>query len=142
MSRRPPRSTRTDTLFPYTTLFRSTRRAEPLQKVPIAISVVGGDILRSENRAGLQGISTIVPSLNFRNTASAKDQALFIRGLGTVSTSPGVEPTVSTVIDGVVLARQGQASMDLMDIDHTEVLRGPQGTPFGKNASVGAEIGK
>ncbi|APL95993.1 TonB-dependent receptor [Sphingobium indicum] len=116
----------------------ATRRAEPLQKVPIAISVVGGDILRSENRAGLQGISTIVPSLNFRNTASAKDQALFIRGLGTVSTSPGVEPTVSTVIDGVVLARQGQASMDLMDIDHIEVLRGPQGTLFGKNASVGA----
>ncbi|RVT95081.1 TonB-dependent receptor [Sphingomonas crocodyli] len=116
----------------------ATRRAEPLQKVPIAISVVGGDLLRSENRAGLQSISAIVPSLNFRNTASAKDQALFIRGLGTVSTSPGVEPTVSTVIDGVVLARQGQASMDLMDIDHIEVLRGPQGTLFGKNASVGA----
>lgn len=116
----------------------ATRRAEPLQKVPIAISVVGGDVLRSENRNNMQSLSAIVPSLNFRSVASAKDQALFIRGLGTVSTSPGVEPTVSTIIDGVVLARQGQASMDLMDIDHIEVLRGPQGTLFGKNASVGA----
>ena len=116
----------------------ATRRPEPLQKVPIAISVVDGDTLRNENRVSIQGISAIVPSLNFRSTASAKDQALFIRGLGTVSTSPGVEPTVSTIIDGVVLARQGQASMDLMDIDHIEVLRGPQGTLFGKNASVGA----
>lgn len=116
----------------------ATRRAEPLQKVPVAISVVDGDVLRTENRANIQGISAVVPSLNFRSVASAKDQALFIRGLGTVSTSPGVEPTVSTVIDGVVLARQGQASMDLMDVDHIEVLRGPQGTLFGKNASVGA----
>jgi len=116
----------------------ATRRPEPLQKVPIAISVVDGATLRSENRVSIQGIAAIVPSLNFRTTASAKDQALFIRGLGTVSTSPGVEPTVSTIIDGVVLSRQGQASMDLMDIDHIEVLRGPQGTLFGKNASVGA----
>jgi iron complex outermembrane receptor protein len=116
----------------------ATRRPEPLQKVPIAISVVDGETLRNEDRVSIQGISAIVPSLNFRSTASAKDQALFIRGLGTVSTSPGVEPTVSTIIDGVVLARQGQASMDLMDVDHIEVLRGPQGTLFGKNASVGA----
>lgn len=118
----------------------ATRRAEPLQKVPIAVSVLDGQVLRQENRSSIQSIAAVVPSLNFRAVASAKDQALFIRGLGTVSTSPGVEPTVSTVIDGVVLARQGQASMDLLDIDRIEVLRGPQGTLFGKNASVGAVV--
>ncbi|MGR6765613.1 TonB-dependent receptor plug domain-containing protein, partial [Aeromonas veronii] len=51
--------------------------------------------------------------------------------------SPGVEPTVSTVIDGVVLARPGQATLDLLDVQRVEVLRGSQGTLFGKNASAG-----
>ena len=116
----------------------ATRRAEPLQKVPIAITVVDAEVLREENRTSVQSIAAIVPSLNFRTVASPSGEALFIRGLGTVSTSSGVEPTVSTMIDGVVIARQGQATMDLLDINHIEVLRGPQGTLFGKNASVGA----
>ena len=115
----------------------ATRRPERLSKVPVAVSVVSGDRLRDTNLNTLRDVTSIVPSLNFRNAASAKDQAFFIRGLGTVSTSTAVEPSVSTVIDGVVLARQGQAVLDLIDIDRIEVLRGPQGTLFGKNASAG-----
>jgi iron complex outermembrane recepter protein len=115
----------------------ATRRSEPMQKVPVAVCVLSGDQLRSANLNGLREISSQVPSFNFRQAASYKDQALFLRGLGTSSTSPGVEPSVSTVIDGVVLGRQGQASLDLLDVDHIEVLRGPQGTLFGKNASAG-----
>lgn len=61
-----------------------------------------------------------------------------MRGIGTIATSPGVEPSVSTVLDGVVLARPGQATADILDLDHVEVMRGPQGTLFGKNASAGA----
>lgn len=115
----------------------ATRRAEPLQHVPIAVSVIGGDLLRATNLNNLRDIATEVPALNFRTAASNKDQALFLRGLGTVSTSPGVEPSVSTMLDGIVLARQGQATLDLLDVDRIEVLRGPQGTLFGKNASAG-----
>ena len=62
---------------------------------------------------------------------------MFIRGIGTITTSPGVEPSVSTVVDGVVLDRPGQATAEMLDVDRIEVLRGPQGTLFGKNASAG-----
>ena len=115
----------------------ATRRAEPLQRVPIAVSVIDGDTMRAANLNNLRDVASQIPSLNFRTAASNKDQALFLRGIGTVSTSPGVEPSVSTVLDGVVLARQGQATLDLLDIERIEVLRGPQGTLFGKNASAG-----
>lgn len=115
----------------------ATRRAEPLQKVPVAVSVVGGDDMERSNRNTLGAIASTVPSVNFRTNASNKDTTLFVRGVGTISTSPGVEPTVSTVVDGVVMARPGQATLDLLDVDRIEVLRGPQGTLFGRNASAG-----
>lgn len=115
----------------------ATRRAERLSKVPVAVSVVSGETLQASNLNTMRDVTSIVPSLNLRNAASAKDQAFFVRGLGTVSTSSAVEPSVSTVLDGVVLGRQGQAMLDLVDIERIEVLRGPQGTLFGKNASAG-----
>lgn len=115
----------------------ATRRAESLQNVPIAVSVLKGDELAKTNRNSVATIAAVVPTLNFRTNASNKDASLFVRGVGTISTSPGVEPTVSTVIDGVVYARAGQATLDLFNIERIEVLRGPQGTLFGKNASAG-----
>jgi iron complex outermembrane receptor protein len=115
----------------------ATRREESLQKVPVAVSVLDGEQLERDNRNGVASIVQQVPSLNFRTGASNKDTSLFVRGVGTISTSPGVEPTVATVIDGVVYARPGQATLDLLDLDRVEVLRGPQGTLFGKNASAG-----
>ena len=118
-------------------LVTATRRTEPLQKVPLAVSVVDGDLASFQNLNNINNIATIVPSLNFRDGSSNKDQGLFIRGIGTVTTSPGAEPSVSTVVDGVVLVRPGEATLGLIDVDHIEVLRGPQGTLFGKNASAG-----
>jgi iron complex outermembrane receptor protein len=112
-------------------------RNESLQQVPIAVSVVSGDQAAAQNLNDIGDISAQVPVVDFRTGASNKDRTVFIRGAGTISTSPGVEPSVSTVIDGVVLARPGQATVDLLDLDHIEVLRGPQGTLFGKNASAG-----
>ncbi|WP_416763084.1 TonB-dependent receptor [Roseateles sp. So40a] len=115
----------------------AAKRSESLQRVPVAVSVLDGESLENANRNTLGSLTSLVPSLNFRTGASNKDTSLFVRGVGTISTSPGVEPTVSTVIDGVPLARPGQSTLDLLDVQRVEVLRGPQGTLFGKNASAG-----
>ncbi len=113
------------------------RRSELLQHVPVADTVVSGAQARRENRNDLAGILRQVPAADFRTNSSEKDRTIFIRGIGTISTSPGVEPSVSTVVDGVVLARSGQATLDLFDASQVEVLRGPQGTLFGLNSSAG-----
>lgn len=115
----------------------ATRREESLQKVPVAVSVISGEQLERDNRNNVSTIVSEVPSLNYRAGASNKDTSLFVRGVGTVTTSPGVEPSVSTVVDGVVYGRPGMATLDLLDLERIEVLRGPQGTLFGKNASAG-----
>ena len=115
----------------------ATRREASLQSVPVAVSVVDGEQLERGNRTAIDTVVQEVPSATFRQQGGNKDSTIFVRGVGTISTSPGVEPTVSTVVDGVVFARPGQATIDLLDIDRIEVLRGPQGTLFGKNASSG-----
>ncbi len=115
----------------------ATRRDESLQAVPVAVSVISGEDLTQANRNSLDTIAAQVPSVTFRQQGGNKDSTIFIRGIGTISTSPGVEPTVSTVIDGVVYARPGMATIDLLNVDHIEILRGPQGTLFGKNATSG-----
>ncbi|MBU6260273.1 MAG: TonB-dependent receptor [Burkholderiales bacterium] len=120
-----------------TVTITATKRPQPLQTTPIAISVLNGEALEQENVNTVAAVTALAPTVNFRTNASNKDSALFIRGVGTISTSPGVEPTVSMVIDGVVTGRPGQATMDLLDIERIEILRGPQGTLFGKNASAG-----
>ena len=113
------------------------KRAQNLQDVPVAISVVSGDMLERANVNSAEQLFQRVPTLTFRKGNTNKDSALSIRGVGTISFSSGVEPSVSTVIDGVVYARTGQQTSDFLDVERIEVLRGPQGSLFGKNASAG-----
>ncbi|WP_404481850.1 TonB-dependent receptor [Novosphingobium sp. BL-52-GroH] len=108
-----------------------------IQDVPIAISAVTGDAMARAGAKSLEDITSIVPSVTFRKGTTNANSAIVMRGVGTISFSVAAEPSVSTVVDGIVLSRSGQSFLDLVDFERLEVLRGPQGTLFGKNASAG-----
>ena len=113
------------------------KRTERLQDVPLAVSVISGAALAARGGVNIESAQYLVPTLNFRKSGAAINQSLFLRGVGTSTFSIAGEPSVSTVVDGVVYSRAGEAFSDLVDIERIEVLRGPQGTLFGKNASAG-----
>ncbi len=113
------------------------KRTERLQDVPVAVSVVSGDTIANQGGVNIENVQYLVPTLNFRKSGTTLNQFLFLRGIGTANFSIAAEPSVSTVLDGVVLANAGEAFGDLVDVERIEVLRGPQGTLFGKNASAG-----
>ena len=113
------------------------KRTERLQEVPLAVTVVSGDTLAAQGKVNLEGAEYLVPTLTFLKSGTTLNQSLFLRGVGTATFSIAGEPSVSTVLDGVVFSRSGEAFSDLVDIERLEVLRGPQGTLFGKNASAG-----
>jgi iron complex outermembrane recepter protein len=113
------------------------KREERLQDVPAAVTVVSGDQLDAQGIGSVESLLQLVPTLNFRESATGLDSSLFLRGVGTINFSIAAEPSVAFVLDGVIQARAGEAFGDLYDIERIEVLRGPQGTLFGKNASAG-----
>jgi iron complex outermembrane receptor protein len=114
------------------------KRSENVQKVAVALTVVGADVMKQNNITSAEGLDEVVPSLEFKKGTANVNSTLSIRGIGTQSFSSGAEPSVSTVVDGVVYGRAGMAFQEFTDIDHIEVAGGPQGTLFGKNASAGA----
>ncbi|WP_220474171.1 TonB-dependent receptor [Aurantiacibacter xanthus] len=115
----------------------ATRREQTLQEVPVAVSVVSGELLDNSGVSGVDQISQAVPSVTFTQGNNENNSSLNIRGIGTNVFSSGVEPSVSIVFDDVVMARAGQGFQDFIDVQRIEVLRGPQSTLFGKNASAG-----
>ena len=115
----------------------ATKREENVQDVPVAVSVLSQETIENSQAVGLEGLQALIPSASFRKGNTTRNSTVFVRGVGTISFSTAAEPSVSTVVDGVVLGRSGQAFGDLYDLERLEVLRGPQGTLFGKNASAG-----
>jgi len=118
------------------------RREESLQSVPVAVSAISGDLLDSSYTVNTQLLSQLVPALYY-NSANPRNTAYTIRGLGsnTLSISAandGIEPGVGFYVDQVYHGRPATASFDFTDIERVEVLRGPQGTLFGKNTTAGA----
>jgi iron complex outermembrane recepter protein len=114
------------------------KRSENLQDVPIAVSVVTVDELQSQHIFDATQLQYIVPSLQQQSTNNQVGATnFFIRGVGTAIYGPAVESTVGTVIDDVALARPAMGVVQFFDLERVEVLRGPQGMLFGKNASAG-----
>ncbi len=114
------------------------RRAENLQDVPLSVAVVGGDKLASLKFNETSDLQYLVPSVTLTNAAGPRNFGFFIRGIGTSTfSSEAIEGSVAYVLDGVVMGQAGSSLGDLPDVERIEVLRGPQGTLFGKNASAG-----
>ncbi|GAB7531684.1 TonB-dependent receptor [Pseudomonas sp. 3A(2025)] len=112
------------------------RREESAQNVPTPISVISGEALESQRVYRIQDLQQLTPSLNVAYM-HARQSSVSIRGLGNNPASDGLEGSVGLYIDNVYLGRPGMAVFDLMDIEQLEVLRGPQGTLFGKNTTAG-----
>jgi iron complex outermembrane recepter protein len=114
------------------------KREERLQDVPISISVVGAETLEAFKLNEATDIQNLVPGLSLTNGAGPRSFGFFIRGIGTTSfSSESIEGSSAYVVDGVVMGQAGASLTDLPDVERVEVLRGPQGTLFGKNASAG-----
>jgi len=112
------------------------RREESSQDVPTPMSVVSGQTLETQRVYRIQDLQQLVPSVNVAYM-HARQSSVSIRGLGNNPASDGLEGSVGLYIDNVYLGRPGMAVFDLMDIEQLEVLRGPQGTLFGKNTTAG-----
>jgi iron complex outermembrane recepter protein len=115
----------------------ATRRAEALSDVPIAVSAVTAEALQNSGANDIRQLNQLAPSLLVSSTGSEANGSARIRGIGTVGDNPGLESSVAVFIDGVYRSRSGIGLNELGEIERVEVLRGPQGTLFGRNASAG-----
>jgi outer membrane receptor protein involved in Fe transport len=119
-------------------IITATRRNQALSDVPMAVSAVTADTLQNSGATDIRQLNQLSPSLLVSSTTSESGAAVArIRGVGTVGDNPGLEGSVATYIDGVYRSRTGVALTELGPLDRIEVLRGPQGTLFGRNASAG-----
>jgi iron complex outermembrane recepter protein len=112
-------------------------RSENLQEVPISISSIGGETLANSGTVDLTGISAKVPGLYLSSYSTISPQ-LYIRGVGSNDDGITAEGAVGVYLDGIYVGRASAALFDLYDIDRVEVLRGPQGTLYGRNTNGGA----
>jgi iron complex outermembrane receptor protein len=113
------------------------KREEALQDVPIALTALPESLLRDTGVRDIKDMQILVPGLTVTSTQSEAQTTARIRGIGTVGDSAGLESSVGVVIDGVYRPRNGVGFGDLGEIERIEVLKGPQGTVFGKNTSAG-----
>jgi len=116
----------------------ANKRVEKLENVPMAISVLSEAELQRNNVREIEDVIALTPSLTQASGTTAANNAIFMRGIGTVSVGIGVESDVSVIIDDIPIAVQFQAFRDLADVQRVEVLKGPQSTLFGKSAVAGA----
>ena len=115
----------------------ATRRSETLSKVPLAVTAVNAQSLQNSGASDIRQLGQLAPSLMVSSTGTEANGSARVRGVGTVGDNPGLESSVAVFIDGVYRSRSGVALSELGEVERIEVLRGPQGTLFGRNASAG-----
>jgi iron complex outermembrane receptor protein len=115
------------------------RVEETVQEVPIPVSVVSGHLMADAGAFNVNRLKEMIPTVQFYST-NPRNSSINVRGLGAPFglTNDGIEPGVGLYIDGVFYSRPASATLDLLDVERVEVLRGPQGTLFGKNTTAGA----
>lgn len=118
-------------------IITAQKREKRLQDVPMAVSALGREVLESNEVSNIEDLTKLVPSLRVTPADDPTNASLRIRGVGTNVYSIAVEPNVSVVVDEVPLARTAIASFEFADLERVEVMRGPQGTLFGKNSTAG-----
>ena len=119
-----------------TVLVSTRRRVESSQNVPTPMTVLNGDELEANRVYRAQDLQQLLPSTTI-NYVHARQMSFAVRGLGNNPASDGLEGSVGLYLDNVYLARPGMAAFDALDIEQLELLRGPQGTLFGKNTTAG-----
>ncbi|MDX2236416.1 MAG: TonB-dependent receptor [Hyphomonadaceae bacterium] len=115
----------------------ATRRESALQDVPIAVTPVTAELIQNAGIRDMQDLANVAPALQFNVSENETSATARLRGVGTQGSNPGLESAVGIFVDGVYRARNGVALTDLGEMSQIEVLRGPQGTLFGRNTSAG-----
>jgi len=125
-----------------TVIVTATKRATGLQDTPIAITAVSAAKLEKQNVDNISEIASFTPNLTFDTTAPVSGVSsgaiVFIRGVGQTDFQLTTDPGVGTYVDGVYSSRSVGGVLDVLDLERVEVLRGPQGTLFGRNTIGGA----
>jgi iron complex outermembrane receptor protein len=129
----PPSGTQVETL-----IVTATKRAEDIQDVPMSVSAISGSTLERAGIANFTEAARRIPSVQIVQSNNNRNSTVFIRGIGSSGTNPGIEASVGIFIDGVYMPAAGPIQSNLEDIAAIEVLRGPQGTLYGRNTAVGA----
>jgi outer membrane receptor protein involved in Fe transport len=120
-----------------TIVVTAQKREQNLQDVPIVVTAVSEQLLQDTGVRDIKDLTLLTPGLIVTSTSNESSTTARIRGIGTVGDNPGLESSVGVVIDGVYRPRNGVSFGDLGEMDRIEVLKGPQGTLFGKNTSAG-----
>ncbi|MGQ7829678.1 TonB-dependent receptor [Altererythrobacter sp. Z27] len=119
----------------------ATLRASDVQDIPIAVTAVTPQELQRQGITNIQTLSTVAPSFNIQSSQTeSQGTSIRIRGIGTTGNNIGLESAVGVFIDGVYQSRPGIALGELVDVQQVEILRGPQGTLFGRNTTAGAVV--